>query len=119
MAATFQAILNVDDAQRVLEASQDGIVVVYKHSPTCERSAVALEEMGRFLDSPEVAGVPVYMVDVIGARPASQWIEATTGVRHESPQALVLRSGRAIWNASHWGVTADALTAALAASKAS
>lgn len=117
MAAALQAIVNVDDARRALESSQDGLVVIYKHSPACERSAMALGEITKFLDGP-AGGLPVHIVDVLAARSASQWIEAATGIRHESPQALVIRDGRAVWSASHWGVTADALTTALAAATA-
>jgi bacillithiol system protein YtxJ len=41
--------------------------------------------------------------------------EATTrlGVRHETPQAIVLRHGEPVWKASHYRITADALTRAL------
>ena len=31
------------------------------------------------------------------------------GIRHETPQAILLRDGRPVWNASHFSITADAL----------
>jgi bacillithiol system protein YtxJ len=34
-------------------------------------------------------------------------------VRHESPQALLIKDGRSVWNASHWSVTSDSLSDAL------
>jgi bacillithiol system protein YtxJ len=34
---------------------------------------------------------------------------ARLGVRHETPQAILLRDGRPVWNASHFRITADAL----------
>ena len=42
-------------------------------------------------------------------------LEAATrlGVRHETPQAIVLRDGKPVWKASHFRITADALTQAL------
>jgi bacillithiol system protein YtxJ len=33
--------------------------------------------------------------------------------RHESPQVIVLRQGRAIWSASHDAITAQAVATAL------
>jgi len=30
-------------------------------------------------------------------------------VRHESPQVLILKEGRVVWHASHYGVTATAV----------
>jgi bacillithiol system protein YtxJ len=41
-------------------------------------------------------------------------VAVTTGVRHQSPQAILLRDGRAVWNGSHGGITAEALERALA-----
>lgn len=35
-------------------------------------------------------------------------------MRHESPQTLVLRGGRAVWSASHRAVTAEAIAASCA-----
>jgi hypothetical protein len=38
-------------------------------------------------------------------------------VRHESPQVIVLRAGRAAWSASHFRITADAVRGALDAAR--
>jgi hypothetical protein len=35
------------------------------------------------------------------------------GVAHESPQVIVLRNGQVVWNASHFSITAQAVTAAV------
>jgi bacillithiol system protein YtxJ len=35
------------------------------------------------------------------------------GVRHETPQALLIKDGRVVWHASHWSITSDSLTEAL------
>jgi len=32
-----------------------------------------------------------------------------TGVRHESPQVLLIRDGLAVWHGSHWEITEQAL----------
>jgi bacillithiol system protein YtxJ len=109
----LRAVLTPEDAADILEASHDHAVVLYKHSPICDLSERALEEMRAFLaEAP--AGLDARIVDVLSARPASQWIEARTGVRHESPQALVIKNGVVTWSASHRRVTATAVAAALA-----
>ena len=59
-------------------------------------------------EHPEAA---VYVVHVVEQRALSNAIAARTGVRHESPQAILLEAGRVSWNASHDGITADALAA--------
>lgn len=37
------------------------------------------------------------------------------GVRHETPQAILVRAGRALWSASHFRVNAPEIKRALAA----
>lgn len=54
-------------------------------------------------------GIPVYFVDVLAQRPLSQRIAVALGIRHESPQAIMLQAGTPVWHASHSEVTADAL----------
>ena len=70
----------------------------------------AYREYRRFVEAhPEV---PTAWIDVIDGRPLSREVAARTGVQHESPQALVLESGRSVWDASHGAVTREALEAA-------
>ena len=83
---------------------------IFKHSPICPTSARAEREVERFASAhPEV---PVYRVDVVGDRPVSQSIAARLGIRHESPQAILLVAGRPVWDDSHGAVTAAALAQA-------
>jgi transposase InsO family protein len=46
-------------------------------------------------------------------RTLSRRIADRTGVRHESPQAILVERGRAVWNASHGAITRESLAAAL------
>ena len=81
--------------------------IVYKHSPVCGLSDRARHEAERFLsDHP---GQEIHEVNVIEDRHLSDYIETRTGIRHESPQILVLRDGKAVWSASHSRVTAQAI----------
>lgn len=56
---------------------------------------------------------PVSLVDVARQRDLARRIAEQTGIRHESPQVLVLRDGVAVWSASHRAITAAAVAAAL------
>jgi bacillithiol system protein YtxJ len=40
-------------------------------------------------------------------------VSTRLGVRHETPQALLIRHGRVIWSASHFRVTAAAVQSAI------
>ncbi len=102
----------LSDAELRQEFATQERVVVYKHSSLCELCDTAIAEVEAFSDANPDA--PVWMVDVIGQRPLSQRIEAMLGIRHESPQVIVLQRGEPVWNASHRRVTRSRLEAALA-----
>ena len=89
------------------EALTAPVVVLYKHSPACPVSSWTFREVKRFArDHPNTS---VFHIDVIRNRDVSDWIAHHFGVRHESPQALVVREGRGAWATSHTGITAEAL----------
>lgn len=90
---------------------RDEVAVLYKHSPVCGLSSRALREVRGFAATrPEL---PIYLVNVITRRDLSLEIEERTGIRHESPQAIVLKRGRPTWHASHRAVTEEALAGAV------
>jgi len=57
----------------------------------------------------------VNLLEVQSARELSREVAAITGVRHETPQVIVLKDGRAVWNASHYDVNARSVSEALQA----
>ncbi|RMH12943.1 MAG: DUF2847 family protein [Gemmatimonadetes bacterium] len=105
---TMRDIVSEQDVDEVLAAP---VAILYKHSPTCWVSMLAQREMDR-LDA-AAAGAPVFRVDVVRRRELSGRLAAALGVPHASPQVIVLREGRAVWDASHGGVRADDVRAAL------
>ena len=103
----------VDDKktlEELLVRSHTEPVIVFKHSTTCPISAAAYAEMSEVSND-------VSLVVVQSARDVSREIEARTGLRHESPQALVLRSGEVVWNASHYDITEEAVKQAVEANR--
>ena len=93
--------------------STDGPLLLYKHSTTCGRSAFAYEEVLDVLSELE-SRVRVALIRVQTARVVSNEIARRFGIRHESPQVILLWDGKPVWRASHYGVTAEGIRAALA-----
>ena len=85
-----------------------GIVVLFLHAPRCGISVRAYAEVARL-------GGEVVLVDVAHTHDVKWAIEHRTGVRHESPQVIVLLGGRPIWSASHYAITTAAVERARAA----
>ena len=98
-----------DEWERVLGENR---AVIFKHSPICALSARAVPHIRRFEE--QCPDVPVYKVNVSRRRKLSGRIAEDLGVRHESPQVIVLSAGEPSWHASHMDVTTEALAAAIA-----
>jgi bacillithiol system protein YtxJ len=103
----------IDQLDGLLAESADRPVLLFKHSYSCGTSAEALDELLAHLG--ETAGDARYaMVTVQTHRDVSNAVAQRLGVRHETPQALLVRDGRVVWSASHFRVTADAVARAIA-----
>jgi bacillithiol system protein YtxJ len=81
--------------------------LVYKHSTRCPISAMAYEQIGELNRTRPDA--PIYMVDVHAGRDVSDYISKKLGITHHSPQAVLLRDGKAVWHAEHFDIKAPAM----------
>lgn len=100
MGAQFNQINSIEELENVFAESNEKPVALFKHSITCPISTAVYQE---------VKGVDgkINLVIVQTARNVSNEIARKTGVRHESPQAIVLKNGKAIYHASHYDITAE------------
>ena len=103
----------VADLDRVLADADRRPLLLFKYSYTCGTSAEALDELLEHLSAAR-PDVQYAMVTVQTEREISNAIAQRLGVRHETPQALLVRAGRVEWTASHFRVNADELTRAIA-----
>jgi len=112
---------HVDELRRLIAESESRPVLVFKHSHTCGVSWEALEEIVAHLNERESktstrrtqSAAQYAMVTVQTHRAVSNAIAQKLGVRHETPQALLIRDGRVVWSASHFRVTAAAVEDAI------
>jgi bacillithiol system protein YtxJ len=89
----------------VLESAP--VLVLYKHSPVCMTSSFAQREIKALHKA--LPALPIYQVDVIHDRGLAHRMAADLQVRHESPQVVVVRDGRAVWYTSHFAVKVGTL----------
>ena len=101
--------LRIDDRttlDNLISDSMKKTVLVFKHSTACPISARAYREM-------EKLGGQVNLLEIQAVPDLSREVESLTGVRHESPQVILLRDGKAVWNAPHFDVNATSVSQAL------
>lgn len=102
----------IEDLDKLLTGGQP--LLLFKHSHTCGVSAEALDELISHLDRPDAPADTRYAIITVQThRALSNAVAQRFGVRHETPQALLIRGGRVVWSAAHFRVTARALEAAL------
>jgi monothiol bacilliredoxin len=87
-------------------------VLLFKHSRTCGVSHEALDALHAHV-ARSATGAAYKMIVVQSHRPVSDEAALRLGVRHETPQAILLRDGQPVWKASHFRITAAELDAAL------
>ena len=100
------------DLEELLKRSHREPVLLFKHSTQCSRSAGVIEDFEAFEHGNPA--VPFGLILVIEDRGVSDEVEDRFGIRHESPQAILIVNETPVWHASHWKITEDAIEAAIA-----
>src|SRR5262245_17795973 len=104
----FRPLSDGSSVDELVAQSHQHPVVLFKHDPYCESSLTAQEEL-------EELDGEILLLDVSRQHELKRQLAERTGVRHESPQVIVLRGGAVAWAASHFKITAEAVRRAVEA----
>jgi bacillithiol system protein YtxJ len=105
---------DLDMLEAAITESRERPVLLFKHSRTCGISCEALDALHAHLAvGPTNAAYKV--ITVQSHRRVSDSAAERFRIRHETPQAILIRDGEVIWNASHFRITADELSRQLSA----
>jgi len=99
-------LASTQDADRMIQASYERPVYLLKHSISCPVSGRGHRA---FVGLVEDETLDTYAVIVQYARDVSNYLADALGVRHETPQAILIKDGEAVSVASHYAITTDAL----------
>ncbi|MGD9564283.1 MAG: bacillithiol system redox-active protein YtxJ [Pyrinomonadaceae bacterium] len=102
MPAKVSPLLSSETLDGLFEHSHRAPVLLFKHSSSCGISAHIFEEL-------KAVETEIHVVVVQSQREISNAIERRTGHRHQSPQAFVIRDGKAVYHASHYGIDPAAI----------
>ena len=106
-------LTTVETWESLLAESGSRPFMIFKHSTRCPISASALQRIHSFLASSREEAVPFYQVNVIESRALSNAIAQAVAVEHKSPQAILVKAGRAVWSTSHHAITQASLKEAV------
>lgn len=92
---------------QLIELSNEQPIMVFKHSTRCSISSMALSRLERSWSDGNSEKVTPYYLDLIANRSVSNKLSELSHVMHESPQVIVLKGGKAVYNASHMSINTD------------
>jgi len=98
--------------KEIINGSHERPAMLFKHSTTCGISAGARHRLESGWDiDPEK--MDFYYLDLLNHRPVSNLIAETLDVVHQSPQIILVKDGKAVFNTSHHSIGPDAVKNAL------
>ena len=91
--------------------SNEKNVVIFKHSTRCNISRMALKRFESEYDIDD--NVAVYILDLLEHRDISNEIASRFGVFHQSPQLVLIKNEKSVYDVSHSDIDAGELKAKL------
>ena len=105
----WQPLTSEDQVRDIAEnVSHSTYCVIFKHSTTCSLSAIAKHRM-KDLTAAGPKDFLFYYLDLLSYRSVSNYIADSFDIRHESPQVLVIKDGKCIYNESHLSINIDSV----------
>lgn len=105
-------LIDPKEAEGLRIISKTTPVILIKHSTRCGISSVILDRLSREWND-DLDGAVTFVIDVIANRAISNAVSDIFGIRHESPQLLVVWQEKVIFHTSHMGINYQAVKSAV------
>ena len=100
-------LTDLGQLNQIIQDSTEKPVVVFKHSTRCSVSRMALKQFENEFNLMDE--VDTYFLDLISYRDVSNEIASRFQVVHQSPQLVLIKDGKSIYDASHSEIDALAI----------
>jgi bacillithiol system protein YtxJ len=97
-------LIDLGQLNEIMELSHQQPVAIFKHSTRCSISRMALKQFENEFDLE--GSVTPYFLDLLNHRDISQEIATRFDVYHQSPQLLLIKEGKSVYDASHSDIDA-------------
>ena len=104
---SWRPLTDLGQLNEIINLSTQKPVIIFKHSTRCSISRMVLKQFENEFDLDEKV-VP-YFLDLLEYRNISNEIASRFGVQHQSPQVIVIKDGRSVYNASHESIAVEKL----------
>ena len=104
----WEELTSIETLDEIAEISKEKPVAILKHSTSCGISRMVLRQFEQEYDLEE-GKVKLYFLDLLSHRDISNRIASKFNVPHESPHLIIIKDGKAVYDASHSEVSAGSL----------
>lgn len=101
----WRRIENAGELEALKKQSLEKPVLIFKHSSRCSISSMAFDRLNRNWKDEDFEKVSPYFLDLITYRDISNQIAQEYGIYHQSPQVILIKDGKAIYDNSHMGIS--------------
>ncbi len=98
------SLADLGQLNEIIQVSHEKPIIIFKHSTRCSVSRMALKQFENEFDLD--GKVDAYFLDLLEHRDISNEIAHRFDVFHQSPQLLLIKDGKSIYNASHSAIDA-------------
>ena len=95
----WRTLTDLGQLNEIIDLSTEKPVIIFKHSTRCSISRMVLKQFENEFDLQDKV-IP-YFLDLLEFRNVSNEIASRFGVMHQSPQIILVKDGKAVYNASH------------------
>ena len=100
-------LTDLSQLDEIVTLSDNKPIVIFKHSTRCSVSRFALKQFESEYDLTD--RVDAYFLDLLEYRVISNEIASRFGVYHQSPQLLLIKEGKSVYDVSHSEINAREL----------
>jgi bacillithiol system protein YtxJ len=100
-------LTDLGQLNEIISSSNEKPMVIFKHSTRCIVSRTALKQFENEYDLDNQ--VDAYFLDLLEHRDISNEIASRFGVYHQSPQLLLIKDGKSVYDVSHSDIDAGEL----------
>lgn len=105
----WHALTDSSQLDEIEKKSTKKVITVFKHSTRCGISRMVLRSFEEDMKEVDRENHEMYLLDLLANRDISSEIASRFGVRHESPQWIVMKDKKVVHHASHHSINAQDL----------
>ena len=101
----WNGLTQLKQLDEIVEESKETPVIIFKHSTRCAISRMALKQFEQEYNIDADKAKP-YFLNLLEHRDISNAIAEKFNVQHQSPQLILIKDGKGIFNTSHSDIDA-------------